>query len=110
MTFQRTWCKQSSRPERRTDNGIDCIFWDLPPFPFVSRFNDEMIRAIVAKAQMSDPEAEAYLTGVILKRRDKVVNYWITRTNPLDRFEVKSACDGLELSFDNAAIRVTTTR
>ena len=55
---------------------------------------------------MSDPEAEAYLTDVILKRRDKVINYWIARTNPLDRFEIRRDRDGAHLSFDNAAIRV----
>ena len=65
-----------------------------------------MIRAVVAEAKMSDPEAESYLIDVILKRRDKVVNYWISRTNPLDRFEVKKASTAWQLSFDNAAIRV----
>ena len=56
----------------------------------VSRFTDKMIRAIVAESRISDPEAVAYLTDVIITRRNKVVNYWISRTNPLDRFEVQS--------------------
>ncbi len=73
----------------------------------ISRFTDEMLRAIVAEGQISDPEAAAYLTDVIITRRDKVVNYWISRTNPLDRFEVhRLARTGLELTFENAAIRV----
>jgi len=72
----------------------------------VSRFTDEMIHAIVAEARMSDPEAEAYLRGVILERRDKVINYWIARTNPLDEFDVRSDGNGARLSFENAAIRV----
>ncbi|MEE9534650.1 MAG: hypothetical protein V3W06_09525 [Acidimicrobiia bacterium] len=73
----------------------------------VSRFTDELIRAIVAEGQISDPQAAAYLTDVIITRRDKVVNYWISRTNPLDRFEVDGiAGTGPELTFENAAIRV----
>ena len=73
----------------------------------VSRFTDEMLRAIVAESRISDPEAAAYLTDVIITRRNKVVNYWISRTNPLDRFEVhRLAGTGLELTFENAAMRV----
>lgn len=77
----------------------------------VSRFTDEMIRAIVAESRISDPEAATYLTDVMITRRDKVVSYWISRTNPLDRFEVQSrAGAGLQLTFDNAAIRVGAAR
>ena len=74
----------------------------------VSRFTDEMIRAIVAAGKISDPEAAAYLTDVIIKRRDKVVQYWISRTNPLDRFDVERCVDLQlpQLTFDNAAVRV----
>ena len=73
----------------------------------VSRFTDEMLRAIVAEGRISDPEAAAYLTEVIITRRDKVVNYWISRANPVDRFEVhRPAGAGLDLTFENAATRV----
>lgn len=73
----------------------------------VSRFTDEMIRAIVAAGKISDPEAAAYLTDVLITRRDKVVQYWISRTNPLDHFDVQRHADsGLQLTFDNAAVRV----
>ena len=73
----------------------------------ISGFTNEMIRATVATAKISDPEAAAYLTDVLITRRDKVVQYWISRTNPLDRVEVeRDAGPGWTLSFDNAAIRV----
>ena len=73
----------------------------------VSGFTNEMIRATVATAKISDPETAAYLTDVLITRRDKVVQYWIRRTNPLDRVEVqRDANPGWTLSFDNAAIRV----
>ncbi len=96
------WKPHYSNPAFNRMDAADA-FWAAS---IVSRFTDEMIRAVVAEAQMSDPEAEAYLIEVILKRRDKVVNYWISRTNPLDRFEIQTAGTGWQLSFDNAAIRV----
>ena len=74
----------------------------------LSRFTDEMIRAIVGRAEISDPEAEGFLIDALIKRRDKCVNYWISRTNPLDRFEVNGS--GQEVIFDNAAARVGTAQ
>ena len=53
-----------------------------------SRFTNEMIHAIVATGRLSNPDAAAYLADTIIRRRDKVVAYWITGTNPLDRFAV----------------------
>jgi hypothetical protein len=66
-------------------------------------FTDDVIRAIVATGKISDPEAEAYLARTLIVRRDKCIRYWITRTNPLDRFEVNH--DGREVTFTNAALR-----
>jgi hypothetical protein len=71
-----------------------------------SRFTDPMIRAIVETGQLSNPEAARFLTDVIIRRRDKVVAYWISRTNPLDTFAVGRNDAGLELTFDNAAVRL----
>lgn len=71
-----------------------------------SRFSDSMIEAIVATGQLSDPSAARFLTSVIIRRRDKVVAHWISRTNPLDHFEIHETDAGPELSFDNAAIRL----
>jgi hypothetical protein len=66
-------------------------------------FTDEVLRAIVATGQISDPEAANYLTETLIKRRDKCIRYWIRQTNPLDRFAVNA--DGSEVTFDNAALR-----
>ena len=71
-----------------------------------SRFTDPMISAIVATGELSDPDAARYLTDVIIRRRDKVVAYWIGQTNPLDRFAVRQTATGPELTFDNAAGRL----
>jgi hypothetical protein len=66
-------------------------------------FTDEMLRAVVKTAMISDPQAERYLLETLVNRRDKCIRYWIARTNPLDRFEVSK--DGAEVTFDNAAVR-----
>jgi hypothetical protein len=66
-------------------------------------FTDDVIRAIVATGQISDPEAAGYLAQTLIQRRDKCIRYWIRQTNPLDRFAVSS--DGSEVTFDNAAVR-----
>jgi hypothetical protein len=71
-----------------------------------SRFDDRMIKAIVDTGELSNPEAAKYLTDVIIRRRDKVVAYWIVQTNPLDRFVIDRNADGAAIAFDNAAIRV----
>jgi hypothetical protein len=71
-----------------------------------SRFTDEMLKAIVRTGALSNAEAERYLTDVIIRRRDKVVAYWISRTNPLDRFEVRRSGSGTDLTFENAAVRL----
>ena len=71
-----------------------------------SRFTDDMIAAIVTEARLSDPRAVDYLTGVIIKRRDKVVSHWLTAINPLDRFAVHRNADAVTLTFDHAAQRL----
>jgi len=70
-----------------------------------ARFSDDMIRAIVAAAKLSNPEAAEQLSRVIIERRDKVVKHWIAGVNPLDQFEVRSGNHGPILLFDNAAVR-----
>jgi len=54
----------------------------------VMSFSDEDLRAIVETAQISNPDAEAYLLDVLQKRRDKIGRYWFDKVNPLDRFSV----------------------
>ena len=75
-------------------------FWGAT---LLTYFTDDVIRAVVATGRISDPEAEAYLTRTLIVRRDKCIRYWISQTNPLDRFQVNG--DGTELTFDNAALR-----
>jgi hypothetical protein len=71
-----------------------------------SKFSNDMIRAIVDAAQLSDRAAAEALTDLIIRRRDKVVNYWIRQTNPLDAITIDETPHGTDVRFDNAAIRV----
>jgi hypothetical protein len=71
-------------------------------------FTDDVIRAVVATGQITDSEAAEYLTRTLIARRDKCIRYWISRTNPLDRFDVNR--DGTEVTFDNAAVRTAAAQ
>jgi hypothetical protein len=71
-----------------------------------SRFTNEMIRAIVQAAALTDARVADTLTDIIIRRRDKVVAYWIRQTNPLDEIAIDETVHGTDITFDNAAIRV----
>lgn len=43
----------------------------------VAGFNDDLIRAAVGAAHYSDPRAAAYLTHVLMTRRDRIVSEWL---------------------------------
>jgi hypothetical protein len=76
----------------------DDAFWAAR---IVARFSDAAVRAIVEKAQYSDPRATDYMTETLLKRRDKVVRTWLNGVNPVVDLALSSAG---ELTFANAAV------
>ena len=55
----------------------------------VISFTDEQLKKVVAEAQYSDPEAEAYIIKTLIKRRDKVGQYYFNKVIPLDKFELR---------------------
>jgi hypothetical protein len=65
----------------------------------VMSFTDEQIAAIVKSGQLSDRQAESYLTKTLIERRNKIGKYWLTRLSSFDQFVFE---DG-ELSFDHLA-------
>jgi hypothetical protein len=68
----------------------------------VMRFSDEAIHAIVGTGQIEEPGAADYLASTLIKRRDKIVQHYLTQINPLDAFAVRTASDGKRsLSFAN---------
>jgi hypothetical protein len=76
----------------------DDAFWAAR---IVSRFTDEMVRALVHTGQYDDPAAERQLADILIKRRDKTVAYYFRQVNPLSQFEVVSGADGSSLRFRN---------
>jgi hypothetical protein len=67
----------------------------------VMAFSDEMIRAIVKTGQYSDPEAEQLLGDVLIQRRDKIGQAYLTAVSPLVDFALDA---GGRLTFENAAV------
>ena len=52
----------------------------------IARFRDEHIAAIVQRAHVDDPAAARYLTDTLIARRDRILQDYLTRFTPLDRF------------------------
>lgn len=77
----------------------DDAFWAST---IVARFTDADIRAIVVKAQYSDPRATDYITATLIERRRRVLRTWLPVVNPLVDFALTA--DGV-LTFDNVAVR-----
>jgi hypothetical protein len=80
---------ENARPEDR--------FWAAR---ILTRFSDAGVRAAVATARFTHPEATAYLTETILARKAKVLSAWLNATNPV--VDVSLNADGL-MRFQNAA-------
>ena len=67
----------------------------------VNAFTDDMVRAIVKAGQYSDPAAEKLLADVLIQRRDKIAQTYLTRINPLVNLALDAS--GV-LTFTNAAV------
>ncbi|MEO8592621.1 MAG: hypothetical protein ABI759_04795 [Candidatus Solibacter sp.] len=68
----------------------------------VMAFSDDMIRALAKTGKYSDPAAEKLLADVLIKRRDKIGQAYLTRINPLVNFSLDPS--GV-LKFENAAVQ-----
>ncbi|HEX2520523.1 MAG TPA: hypothetical protein VHP35_00255, partial [Terriglobia bacterium] len=68
----------------------------------VMAFSDELIRAIVKTGQYSDPTAEEHLADVLIKRRNKIGQVYLSRLTPLVNFSLNAS--GV-LMFENAAAK-----
>lgn len=69
----------------------------------VMAFSDEMIRAMVKTGQFTVPDAEQLLGDILIQRRDKIGEAYLTAVNPLVNFALDN--NG-RLTFENAAARV----
>jgi hypothetical protein len=86
-------------PNRAFDNmRADDAFWGAR---IVSRFSDEAIRAVVAKARYSDPDVARYIGDALIERRNRIMRAWLTGVNPI--VDPVLSADGT-LTFENAAV------
>jgi hypothetical protein len=76
----------------------DDAFWAAR---LVSRFGDDAIRAVVAKARYSEPGAASHVERTLIARRDKVLRAWLTGINPVTAPTLDA---GGALTFENAAV------
>ena len=76
----------------------DDAFWGAR---LVSRFSDEMLRAIVDQVKFDDPHATEHLIRVLAERRDAIARVWLNGVNPV--VDPRLAADGA-LTFRNAAV------
>jgi len=63
-------------------------------------FSDADIRAIVKAGQYSDSKDAETIAKALSERRDMIVRYWLTRSNPLDGFTIS----GGKLFFKDLAV------
>jgi hypothetical protein len=77
----------------------DDAFWAAR---IVSRFTDEMVRALVHTGGYDDAAAERQLADTLIRRRDKVVAHYFRQLAPLAEFEVSA--DGAWLRFRHLGV------
>jgi len=81
---------------------LEDAFWATR---IVMRFTDEMIRAMVGTGQLDDPAASDYLVETLIKRRDKIIRYYLPQMNPLDDFQFTGEPGAsLRLEFNNLGL------
>ena len=76
----------------------DDAFWAARRLVAIS---DETIRRVVATAEYSEPSAAEFLVDVLIKRRNKVVAYWLNGVLPV--VDLALSRDGA-LTFRNLAV------
>jgi hypothetical protein len=67
----------------------------------VAAFTPKVITRIVEKAQFSDPRVVDHVTGTLIRRRELVLQTWLTAGNPIVDGRID---DGHTLRFSNAAV------
>ncbi len=70
----------------------------------IAQFSDEAVRAIVRTGKIEDPQAEEYLVQTLLERRDRILSHYLSNTNPLDGFEIRTGQTGARLNFRNLGV------
>lgn len=88
---------KSDYPNPAFDNRLpDDTFWGARQ---VMALREDQIRAMVETGEYSDPEAAGYITGILMRRREKIARVFFNRVLPLDRFRITNQA----LEFDDLA-------
>lgn len=77
----------------------DDLFWGARRLKML--MTDDLIRAAVEAGQFSDPQTRDVLTRILIERRDKIAQAWLTPVNPI----VDVALADGALTFRNAAVQ-----
>ena len=91
------WKPEYPNPAFRNMDPEDA-FWAAR---LVMMFRDDDIRSIVPAGMLSDKQAEEYLIQTLIKRRDKVGNYYLRQVSSLDNFHI----EGGGLVFDDLLVK-----
>ena len=69
-------------------------------------FSDDLLASIVDQAKFTDPKVQKQMLDELIDRRDKLVNYWFSRVNPLDNFVLTNNNNGgFSVTFDDLATK-----
>lgn len=77
----------------------------------IARFTDAHVQAMVKETKLSSPQAEKYLTRALIERRNRIVEEYLGKYVPLDRFQlIRHSSDTggkrqQSLCFEDLAIR-----
>jgi len=71
----------------------------------IAKFSDEAVGALVEKGRLLNPEAAAYLTDTLLRRRDKILRRYLPAVAPFDEFEVVGRSGDRSIGFADLASR-----
>jgi hypothetical protein len=66
-------------------------------------FTNELVHSAVKAGEYSDPEAESYLTQVLITRRDKILQHWLNGVLPIEDLQLSP--EGA-LTFRNVAVEI----
>jgi len=67
----------------------------------VAAFTDDEIRTIFKTGEFSDPRATDWIVECLIKRRDKIIQAWLSDVMPLDKFRIANG----SLAFDDLTPR-----
>ena len=81
---------------------LDDAFWAAS---ILSKFDDEIIRAVVREGEFSNQDSEDYLARTLMARRDKLLKHYFGQLNPLDNFELEEG----HVNFRNLGLRYGIT-